>query len=147
MKQGTVPRYAAIVLLGLTSCKGLAEPVIDIQVRRDGSGYAFSFTACGSSLFRGGEVGVSDILVLKGAGPPNSLPVQCEVTKEAPSVRNLTGHWQYGTTPQGYKMPQCDSLKPGETYQVHAGANAPNGRRTFTLTANGDVTLGASSCH
>jgi hypothetical protein len=143
-----LPTWCAVCLLmGLISCEGtgIVEPRLDIQVTKTGPGYDFSFKICDSWL-RGGPFEVSDVLVVKGTGKPDSLPVQCEVTKENPSVRNLRGPWRYATPPPGFTMTNCEPLRPGDTYQVRAGAGASSGHRVFTVKENGDVVLGASSC-
>jgi len=135
------------LLVGLVGCKGssIVEPSLDILVTRDGTTYDFSFKGC-SRWFRNERIEVSRIVVRKGVGQPDSLPVQCELSKSSPSVRNIAGHWQYGAAPPpGYEMTPCDPLQPGQTYQVHAGG-LPNGRRVFTVKENGDVALGEGSC-
>jgi len=136
------------LLTGLTSCKGtsVVEPTLAIDVTRNGAVYQFSFKTC-DNLFGGGAFEVSDVLIFKGFGKPASLPLQCELVKESPTARNLPGHWEYATTAPGFKMTTCDPLQPGDTYQVHAGAGASNGRRVFTVKENGDVVMGQSSCH
>jgi hypothetical protein len=130
----------------LTCCKGagFTEPDLNIRVQRTETGYEFSFESCGG-WFKS-TFDVSDIVVRKGVGPADASPIQCELTKQSPSVRNLRGHWQYAASAAGYRMTRCDPLKPNEAYQVHVGG-ATVGWRAFTLKENGDVVLGDGSCH
>jgi hypothetical protein len=135
------------LLTTLTFCKSasIVEPSLDIRVARNGTAYEFSFTTCGGSLGRS-PFEVSEIVVFKGAGRADTLPIQCEFTKDNPSVHNLR-QWQYSATTPGFTIANCEPLKPGVTYQVHAGAGASTGRRVFVLRENGDVVLGQNSCH
>jgi len=128
-------------------CNPLAivEPIAEIKVTRSETGYDLLFTNCGHRWFADEAVSFSDLIVLRGAGRADGLPTQCELSKTSPAIARLSGHWVYGTRPDGYVLSPCEPLERGATYQVQL-QSVPHGRRAFSINSDGSVVLGESAC-
>lgn len=135
-------RTVLLVVPLITGCDHCvpAHPVVGITVERNSTGYVFRFKNCTNET----QVPVVENVRVIRPVPREQVdaaPPICEIVNEAPPV--LGTHWRYGEKPPGYKMPVCEPLRPGGTYQIRVFAK---GNMTFTLAADGTIANSEPAC-
>ena len=135
--------FMAMLLAGASTCQmHPVNPIVGVEVRREGPDYVFHFQNCFDPKK---VIGIHGVTVKKlGPGERDST-LYCKITETPSGERELTEKWTYGTTPAGYRMAHCEPLKAGETYRADV-SGAAGGHVVFSIANDGSVRMPKQAC-
>lgn len=114
------------------------NPMVGIDVRRDGRSYIFRFRNC---LDSSKPVGIRRLTIAE----KDQNALHCQLVKKDPGAAYIKEEWTYGSTPSGYESKVCQPLAEGHTYVVRV-SGAGGGGAVFVLEEGGGVKTLEESC-